>query len=47
MLTGVSQTRAVKSVWLASLAMALAFPAGAQSPSTPSPEYQIGCGLFH
>ncbi len=45
MLIGVSQTRAVKSVWLASLTMALALPASAQSPSAPSPEYQIGTSL--
>ena len=45
MLTGVSQTRAVKSVWLASLAMALALPASAQSPSTSSHQYQIGTSL--
>jgi Peptide N-acetyl-beta-D-glucosaminyl asparaginase amidase A len=45
MLTAVSQTRAVKSVWLASLAMVLALPASAQSPSTPSPEYKIGTSL--
>ncbi len=45
MLTAVSQTRAVKSVWLASLAMALALPASAQSPSIPGSEYQIGTSL--
>ena len=44
MLIGALQSRPLKSVWLASLAVALALPAGAQSTSTSS-QYQIGTSL--